>query len=291
MDKREIVGYTILVIIINVILMIVKILTGVFGNSYALIADGIESASDVFISLITWIGFSASLRPPDQKHPYGHGKIESLAGMFSGGALLAAAGIIAYQSVGQILSPQSPPEWFTLPVLLGVVAAKEILARRISVVSAETGSIALDGDSWHHRSDALTSAAVAIGIAIALFGGPQFAAADDWGALIACGIIALNGARILSRSFHENIDGRIDESLEQDIRTTAENVEEILAIEKCGVRKSGMFYFAEVHVQVDPDCTVSKGHEIGHDFKDLIIAGEPKVKDVVVHIEPFNASG
>ena len=288
MERKEVFGYAILTTLINVILMLVKIVTGVVGNSYALIADGIESASDVFVSLITWIGLSASLRPPDENHPYGHGRIESLAGIFSGTALLAAAAMIAFQSIQEIRTPHHSPEWFTLPVLLVVVAIKEILARRISALSSQNDSRALEGDAWHHRSDAMTSGAAAIGITIALIGGSQYAAADDWGALIACVIIIFNGGRIISRSFHENIDGRIDTGIDADIRRHSTEVEGICIIEKCRVRKSGTFYFAEVHVQVDPNCSIAVGHEIAHQFKELVMNQMATVKDIVIHIEPYN---
>ncbi|MFC5051756.1 cation diffusion facilitator family transporter [Rubritalea spongiae] len=268
--------------------MIVKIATGVIGNSYALIADGIESASDILVSLITWLGFGLSLRPADEGHPFGHGRIESLAGIFSGMALLGAAALIAYQSIHEILTPHHSPSWFTLPVLLLVVVIKEVLARKISVLSEQSDSRALEGDAWHHRSDAMTSGAVAVGLTLALLGGPKYAAADDWGALVACAIIVFNGGRIIARSVHENIDGKVDESVDEDIRRYAEDVEGICAIEKCRVRKSGVFYFAEVHVQVDPHCTVTVGHEIAHEFEEYVTDKMPKLKDLVIHIEPYN---
>lgn len=288
MQRHEVFGYALLTTLINLVLMLVKIVTGVFGNSYALIADGIESASDIVVSLVSWIGFGLSLQPADENHPYGHGRIESLAGIFSGFALLAAAGVIAFQSIGEILTPHHSPEWFTLPVLLAVVATKEILARRISSLSKQSDSRALEGDAWHHRSDAMTSGAAAIGISIALIGGEEYAAADDWGALIACAIILFNGGRIISRSFHENIDGRIDTGIDADIRRHSTEVEGICIIEKCRVRKSGTFYFAEVHVQVDPHCSVAVGHEIAHQFKELVMNQMATVKDIVIHVEPYN---
>ena len=288
MERQDVFGYALLTTLINLVLMLVKIVTGIVGNSYALIADGIESASDILVSLITWIGFGLSLKPSDENHPYGHGRIESLAGMFSGAALLMAAGIIAFQSILEILTPHHSPEWFTLPVLLAVVATKEILARRISGLAKESDSRALEGDAWHHRSDAMTSVAVAIGISIALIGGEEFAVADDWGALIACAIIVFNSGRIISRSLHENIDGRVDAGIDEDIRHISTGVEGVCIIEKCRVRKSGTFYFAEVHVQVDPHCSVTVGHEIAHQFKERVTKEMPNLKDIVIHIEPFN---
>jgi len=161
----------ILAIAINVSLMIIKIGVGVIGNSYALVADGIESASDIFTSIVTWAGFHLSLKPADEDHPYGHGKIDALTGIFSGACLFAAAVFIAYQSIIEIETPHPLPAWFTLPILLAVIVVKEFLSRHVFAVAKDLDSSALKGDAWHHRADAFTSAAAAIGITIALIGG------------------------------------------------------------------------------------------------------------------------
>lgn len=284
--KADVLAYALLATLVNVVLMIVKIVTGVIGNSYALVADGIESASDILVSLVTWIGFGVSLRPPDHGHPYGHGRIESLAGLFAGLALLAAAGLIGFHSIREILTPHHSPEWYTLPVLLLVVVIKEVLARKISKLSKHADSRALESDAWHHRSDALTSAAAALGISIALIGGADYAAADDWAALAACAIISFNGGRIVMRSFHENLDARVDAEVIDGIRNHALHVEGAHAIETCRVRKSGIHYFAELHVEVDPNCTVSVGHCIAHRVKAHLMQEMPTLQDVVIHVEP-----
>lgn len=278
----------ILSVCVNFALMLVKIGTGIVGNSYALVADGIESASDIFSSLITWAGFQASLRPPDEDHPYGHGKLEALAGGFAGAALLAAAAVIAFNAIAEIQAPQHAPEWFTLPVLLAVVAVKEWLSRRILSAGEEIGSTALRGDAWHHRSDAISSGAAAIGIAVALLGGPGLESADDWAALVACGVIVVNGARILRTALHDVMDGSVPQEWHQAVRTSALSTPGVVDTEKCRIRKSGTDRFVELHVRVDPEITVFKGHEIGHRVKERILAGNPRVRDVIVHIEPAN---
>jgi cation diffusion facilitator family transporter len=288
MDTSKAVGLGIAAILLNCCLMLVKIVTGVFGNSYALIADGIESASDVFTSLVTWIGFHLSLRPPDEHHPFGYGKVESLTGLFSGGALLAAASLIVSQSIRQILTPHESPAWFTLPVLVTVVVLKEVLSRRILTLAEDMDSRALEGDAWHHRSDALSSGAVAIGIAAALLGGPGWAVADDWAALFACAIIYWNGGRIIRRSLHETLDGRVDPSLADRIHETARRVPGVRRTEKCLLRKSGTRYFAELHVQVDGGMTVAAGHTLGHDVKALLHVAIPELLDTVIHLEPHD---
>jgi cation diffusion facilitator family transporter len=276
----------ILSLCVNVVLMLVKIGVGLVGNSYALVADGIESASDIFSSLITWAGFRISLRPADEDHPFGHGKLEALAGGFAGITLLAAAGVIAVNSVSEILTPQHAPEWFTLPVLIGVVVVKEILSRLIFSAGEELGSTALQGDAWHHRSDAISSGAAAIGIAVALIGGPGFEAADDWAALVACGIIVVNGLRILRIALHDVMDGSVPTEWHQAVRDSALAIPGVVDTEKCRIRKSGTNQFVELHVCVNPTISVFDGHEIGHRVKERILADNPRVRDVLVHIEP-----
>lgn len=285
-SAAETLALGILSVCVNIVLMLVKIGVGLVGNSYALVADGIESASDIFSSLITWAGFQLSLRPADEGHPYGHGKLEALAGGFAGVALLAAAGVIAANAVSEILKPHHAPEWFTLPVLLGVVAVKELLSRRILAAGEEIGSTALRGDAWHHRSDAISSGAAAIGIAVALAGGPGYGAADDWAALVACGIIVVNGLRILRAAFHDMMDGRVPNEWHQAVRDAATGTAGVVDTEKCRIRKSGTDQFVELHVRVDPNITVFEGHEIGHRVKERVLAANPRVRDVLVHIEP-----
>jgi cation diffusion facilitator family transporter len=283
---RQIIELGLLTMLVNLVLMLVKIVTGMIGNSYALIADGIESASDIVVSLVTWAGFFLALRPADRNHPFGHGRFESLAGMFAGAALVVAALSIAVMSVNEIRTPHHSPAWFTLPVLLSVVIVKVLLARRIQSVADDRESRALEGDAWHHFSDAITSIAAGIGISIALIGGPKYATADDWAALVACTIILANGVRIISRSLHENLDGRVDAAVIARIRTHAADVDGVRALEKCVARKSGPLYFAELHVEVAPGLTVAEGHRIGHEVKDHVLAQMPRLGDVVIHLEP-----
>ncbi|MDP0499696.1 MAG: cation diffusion facilitator family transporter [Verrucomicrobiota bacterium JB022] len=290
-DHRNLLKVGGIVLAMNILLMCVKIAVGIWGNSYALIADGIESASDIFVSLLTWGGFFLSLRPPDAKHPFGHGKIESVMGVLSGVALLGAAVAIAAFSIREIRTPHHAPEWFTLPVLLMVVVVKELMANRImKLTTGEMESRALEGDAWHHRSDALTSGAAAIGIAVALIGGEGWAMADDWAALFACLIIAANGFRIVKLSMHDVLDGRVDNELVAALRRTAEADAQVQQVEKCRVRKSGVGYFVELHLQVDAEMTVQAGHELGHQVKARLQKEFPRLIDVVVHLEPHHAA-
>jgi cation diffusion facilitator family transporter len=288
-DIRKAIGIGILTVCVNIVLMAVKIVAGLIGNSYALIADGIESAGDIFSSLIRWAGFQLSLRPADENHPYGHGKIESLAGVFSGVALLVAAAVIAWNSILEIRTPHHAPEWFTLPILIAVVATKLFLSKKIFALGESVDSRALEGDAWHHRSDAITSGAAGIGISISLIGGKGWEMADDYAALLACVIIVINGFLIVRGAFHEVLDGNVSPQISAEMRTRALEVPGVAEVEKCRVRKSGIGLFVELHVRVDGDMPVRVGHQIGHTVKNHLRAINPHIVDVVVHLEPHEA--
>ncbi len=273
-------------IALNGALAAVKIATGVMGNSYVLIADGIESIADVFSSFVVWAGLRVSLLPADANHPYGHGRAESIASAVVSISLLGAAIIIAIQSLREILAPQGPPHVLTLVVLIAVIFIKEFLFRRMARMGASLGSSALEADAWHHRSDALTSAAALVGIVIALIGGPSFATADDWAALVACAIIAWNGVRLLRRTLDDMMDAAVDPSITSEVRKLASDVEGVLQVEKCRIRKVGLHLALDIHVVVDGNFTVRRGHAIAHVVEENLRASKHRINDVTVHIEP-----
>ncbi len=275
---------------VNFVLAIVKIVTGIVGHSYALIADGIESTADIVSSIVVWTGLKISSLPPDDDHPYGHGKAESIAGLVVALALLAAAVFIAIQSVREIITPHHAPAWFTLLVLALVIATKETLYRFVFKVGDELTSTAVKGDAWHHRSDALTSAAAFIGISIALMGGPGYESADDWAALLACAIIVFNGYRIFQTALGEIMDAAVPNPMQKEIREIASAVTGVVRVEKCRTRKSGLGLIVEIHVEVDGDLTVRSGHEIAHAVSRRLKSSSLSVQDVVVHVEPALAA-
>ena len=271
---------------LNAVLAMVKLFTGIVGHSYALIADAVESMGDIFSSLIVWGGLTIASRPADENHPYGHGKAEPLAALAVAIMLVAAAGFIAMQAVGEIRMPHQSPAPYTLVVLLGVVVIKEAMYRYGSQAAKRIGSTAVIADAWHHRSDAITSAAVAVGIAISLVGGEGYEAADDWAALVACLVIVANGFRFVRFAVGELMDTSPGTTLVEDIRTCALEVEGARLVEKVLVRKAGPFLYVDLHLEVDPTLTVHRAHQIGHAVKDMIITKWPRVSDVLVHIEP-----
>ena len=271
---------------INLVLALIKISTGVIGNSYALIADGIESTSDIFSSLIVLSGLQFSSKPADQSHPYGHGKAESLAALAVAIFLIGAGIIIAIQAVREILSPQLAPAWYTLPILAVIIVVKEGLYRKMYSVGTDLDSSSLRSDAWHHRSDAITSLAAFVGISIALIGGPGYESADDWAALLAVAIIFANSIRILRPALDEVMDASVSDDIERQVISIASSVDGVVAIEKSRIRKSGLGYLMDLHVEVDSAISVKDGHAIGHIVNDRLMKSPIPITDVVIHIEP-----
>jgi cation diffusion facilitator family transporter len=264
----------------------VKLITGVVGNSYALVADAIESVADVFSSLVVMGGLRISVRDADERFPFGYGKAEPLSAVVVGLVLVAAAAGIAIEAVREIRVPHHSPEPYTLAVLLAVVVVKEVLHRRVSRIGRETGSTAVAGDAWHHRSDALTSAAAAIGITVALVGGPEWAQADAWAALVAAGVILWNGTGILRPAVADLMDRTPEEPVLDEIEAAARSVSDVRRIETLKVRKSGLSLFVDIHVEADPEMSLHDAHVVSGKVKTSILRRVPTVRGVLVHMEP-----
>lgn len=277
---------TIIGILVNVLLAGIKFLAGILGNSYALVADAVESSTDVFSSLVVLSGLRIAKAPPDEDHPYGHGKAEPLAASVVSVALIVAAIGIAVNSVREIQVPHHAPAPFTLIVLVVVVITKETLFRYVFKTGQSLGSTVIKTDAWHHRSDALTSVAAFIGISIALIGGKGYEEADDWAALFASGVIAFNGIRLLRPALLEAMDTAPSREIVTQILDSAKQVEGVVGLDKCLVRKMGFDYYVDLHVIVNAEMSVKQAHKIGHDVKDRLRSEYPHIKDVLVHIEP-----
>jgi cation diffusion facilitator family transporter len=254
------------------------------GHSFALVADGIESLSDVFSSAAVYFGLRYAIKPPDKAHPYGHGKAEPVAAVIVGLALTAAGIGIAVESISQIRTPHPLPRPYTLWVLLGVVAAKILLSRFVSSVAENIHSTAVQGDAWHHLSDAITSAFAFVGISIALLTRNPYA--DDWAALCASPVILFNAWRQLRLPMAELLDTAPPPDIESEVREAASSVVGVIGLEKCFVRKVGFQYYVDLHVVVRGDLTVRTGHTISHEVEDRVLAKVDRVANVLVHIEP-----
>lgn len=285
-NKKKAVKTIIVSIFGNLVLAIIKGLTGYFGNSYALIADAIESTSDIFSSILVLFGLKYASKPPDEDHPYGHGRAEPLFTFLVVGFLVISATLIIIQSIQHIATPHESPESYTLIVLGIIIFLKEIFYRFVHKKSEETKSSSLKADAWHHRSDAITSLAAFVGISIALIFGEGYETADDWAALVAAGFIYYNSYLIFRPALGEIMDEHLHDDMILEIRQIAQKVEGVIATEKCFIRKTGMSFWVDLHLIVDGNLSVKEGHEIAHHVKDAIRNELPEIAEVLMHVEP-----
>jgi cation diffusion facilitator family transporter len=270
----------------NAVLAVAKALAGYLGNSHALLADAIESTSDVFSSALVVFAIRYSTRPADKNHPYGHGRAEPLITFLVTGFLTVSVVLIAWQSLQNIQSPHPPPAAWTLIVLAIIIAIKESFYQIINRRAKKLHSSSLRAEAWHHRSDAITSVTAFAGISVALLMGEGYESADDWAALVACGIILYNAYRLFRPALGEIMDEDVHADLIAQIRRIANDVEGVTDTEKCFVRKTGMKYHVDLHVRVDAEITVRAGHEIAHKLKAHLLHSLPQLADVLIHIEP-----
>jgi len=270
----------------NTCLAVIKGLAGVFGNSYALIADAIESTTDIFASFLVLFGIKYANRPADKNHPYGHGRAEPLITFLVVGFLITSATIIAYESIINIGTPHDLPKVWTLFILIPLIVWKEISFRLVMKKAKETNSSSLKADAWHHRSDTITSIAALIGISISLYFGKGYETADDWAALFASGFILYNSYKIFRPALGEIMDEHLYDDLVAEIRKIALTVEGVVATEKCLIRKAGMNYHVDLHATVPANITVKNGHDIAHKLKDTLRNEIPQLGHVLIHIEP-----
>jgi cation diffusion facilitator family transporter len=285
-NQRKALGASYFSMASNVALALVKGLAGYFGNSYALIADAIESTADVLSSILVFMGLKYTHRPPDKNHPYGHGRAEPLVTFIVVGFLISSAIIIGYSSIINIGTPHQLPEAYTLYILGAIILWKEYSFQLVLRKSKETNSSALKADAWHHRSDAITSVAAFIGISVALVLGKGYEAADDVAALFAAGFIIYNSYKIFRPALGELMDEHVYDKLVQEIKAISVKVPGVIGTEKCLVRKVGVQYQVDLHAIVDENLTVRAGHQIAHQLQDRLKHDIPSLGYVLIHIEP-----
>lgn len=274
-------------LLVNVALAAVKLVAGLLGHSYALVADAVESMTDIFGSVVIWGGVRIAGKPADDNHPYGHGKAEALAAFVVASIIFLAGVGILVKSIDEIITPHHAPAAFTLPVLLGVIVTKELLFRFVLRESRQIGSGAIKVDAWHHRADAITSLFAAAGITIALVAGPGWEMADDIAAVLASFVIMYNAWLLIREPVRELMDEEPADLLSR-ARETATRVPGVLLIEKAWARQAGGEYFIDMHVQVAPTMQVQHAHDIAHEVERAIRANIPRVRSVLVHLEPFD---
>jgi cation diffusion facilitator family transporter len=285
-NEQKAIQATYFSIVGNICLATGKAIAGIFGNSYALIADAIESTTDIFASLFVLFGIKYASKPADKNHPYGHGRAEPLITFLVVGFLFVSAIIIAHESIININTPHALPKPWTLLVLATIIIWKEISYRIVIKKSIETGSSSLKADAWHHRSDAITSVAAFIGISVALFLGKGYEAADDWAALFAAIFIIYNCYKIFRPALGEIMDEHVYDELVAQIKIVSLSVDGIINTEKCFIRKAGMLYHLDIHAIVDATISVKQGHILAHILKDTLRQKLNNIGHVMVHIEP-----
>jgi cation diffusion facilitator family transporter len=266
----------------------VKLVGGLFGHSLALLSDAMHSLVDAVVSTALLAALIVAQRPPDREHPYGHGRVEAVAGAGVALVLLALAVGIAYESLSTFAEPRIPPAGFTLLIAGGGAILQELLYRHVSKVARRTGSAALLATAWDYRLDALGGIGVLIGVALAKWTGWLWA--DHVAAVLIAATVLWIGGALLWENVQSLIDRQADPELLRFVRTEAERVPGVLAVEKLRVRRMGMEYVVEIHIEVDENATVRGGHDIAHAAKALLVKNIPSISDVVVHVEPFGGS-
>jgi len=277
---------TIIGITANTFLASIKIIVGIIGGSFALVADGIESTMDIFSSLIVFNGLRIAIKPPDEKHPYGHGKAEPIAAGFVAIALSIAAIFIFSEAIYNLFNDKSAPEVYTLYVLIIVVITKIILFKYVIKVGDEIQSIVVKSDARHHLADMMTSSAAFIGISIALIGGKGYENADDWAAIFAALVIFYNSINLIKPAIAELMDSMPEGMVEEKVKAVALKIDGVVGLDKCKIRKMGFDYFIDLDIVVDGNITVRKGHLIAHKVKEKLINEIPGVANALIHVEP-----
>ena len=279
---------TVVGMVVNLLLAAFKLWAGVVGHSAAAFADGLESLSDIASSAFLYVGFRLAAKEADLEHPYGHGKAEPILGTVVAFALVGVAVAIAHGAIGRIRSTYLVvPGMIALVATITTIVVKEALFRYKFWMGRKLDSPALIAEAWHHRSDAFSSVATMIGIAGAILGGPRFAILDPVAALVVAGIIVWVGLRVFRETSEKLMDARAPEKVIDEIRQAILQVEGVAGVEKLRVRRSGFDYYVDVHVEVKGDMTVEKSHHVAQRAREEVSAKIPKVKDMLVHIEPY----
>ncbi len=266
---------------------LIKLAAGHFGHSAALVADAVHSLGDALLSGAVWAVFHWAERPADPEHPYGHARAEAVAGSSISLLLILSSVIAGGQALRAFTSPHpEPPSAFTLIVAVASFVTNETLYRFNRRVARRTGSAALAATAWDQRLDALTAVGILLALAAARIGGPDWAAADPIAGLSVAAVIFFAGGRLFRDSVNELMDAQADPAIVGSVRRVAETVAGVTGVEKLLVRKAGLEFFVDVHIEVNPEVTVREGHAIAHAVKDRIKDQVTAVKDVLVHIEP-----
>ena len=272
---------------VNLVLGILKLIGGIVGGSFALISDAVNSLGDSLSSIVVIFALIFAQRPADREHPYGHSRSEAIAASNVALIIILSALYVGWEAVRRLPIQHGLPPLWTLWIAGANVLIKETLYRYKVRVGQRTGSTAVIANAWDHRSDALCSFAVLIGLSVVRWAGPDYYWADELSALVVVGLILWSGAKLFRLSASELMDLQASDALVQRIRAATEGVAGVENVEKLLVRKSGLEHFVDIHIQVDAQLTVDEGHRIGHQAKDALLKRFPTLRDVLVHLEPY----
>ncbi len=267
-------------------LALVKLLAGINGHSTSVVADGLESAGDVFASGFVLLGLTLAAKPPDKDHPYGHGRIEILTGLLIGLGLSAAGALICYGSVARLGVAAPRVSGYVVWALLVSLAAKTVLAIFKFRYARRLKSTSLAADAWNDLMDTLSALAALIAVGLALSDPERFADADSYGGFIVGLIVIAVGVKVAYDTAMQLMDTMPPDAKMAEVRAAAAAVPGVRGVEKCFARKTGLQYHVDLHLEVDGAMTVWQSHEIAHEARTKILNTLDWVADVLVHVEP-----
>ncbi len=274
--------------LVNLVLVVVKMAAGIMGRSSALVADALHSLSDLASDLVVLVGYRFGRLPEDDSHPYGHGKVETLA-TGAVGLILVAAGLSMAGSAVRSLwepTPHGPPGLLALVAAAVSIVVKEGLYRWTARVARETESRLLLANAWHHRSDALSSVAAVAGVAGARWG---WRWADPAAAGVVSLLVAKVGWDLTWQALRDLVDTSVEVSTLERLRCTALAVEGVRGLHGLRARRLGRDVLVDVEIEVDPELNVAQGHEVARAVRRALLAGGKGVRDAMVHVEPVGA--
>lgn len=271
---------------VNLALGVIKLVGGVLGHSFALISDAVNSFGDSLTSIVVLYGLQVAQRPPDSEHPYGHTRAEAVASLSVALLIAFSAVLIGWQAIMRLGVAHDMPLAWTLWIAGANVLLKEALYRVNVRIGRKTGSQSVITNAWDHRSDALCSLAVLIGIALVRWGGERWMWADEGAALVVVAAILWAACQLFRTSASALMDRQADPALVEEIRRVAGEVPGVRGVETLWVRRSGLEYFADIHIEVDPAISVAEGHRISHVAKARLVERFAALRDVLVHLEP-----
>jgi len=273
-------------LMVNLALGLGKLLGGILGQSFALIADAVNSLGDVLSTIVVLAALKIAQRPADAEHPYGHSRAEGIAATNVAVLIIVSGVLVGVEALQRWTLPSVIPPAWTLWIAGANIVVKESLYHYSHRIGVRTGSSSLIANAWDHRSDALCAFAVLVGLALLRFGGLKYDWADELASLIVAGAILFSGVQLFRSSATNLMDIQADPELLALIRDEAGGVEGVCEVETLWVRKSGLEFFADIHIEVDSQLTVEQGHRIGHQVKDRLLERFANLRDVLVHLEP-----